>query len=284
MQTVLNAIADDIGRGASLTDGARRHSSMFPVLDITMIEVGEESGRLDTSLEALAEWYHFSHRLRQTLYSTFAYPLVVFHAAAFILPVPAFILSQMGVWQYLLMVFSILAMGYVPAVGGYLFFRFSRRVSPLRQTLDRALLMIPLLGTALRDLALSRYCRGFYALYEAGVPMTRCARIAMELCGNTAVARMLEGVSASVEDGQLASDGFAAGLPADFAAIWKTGEVSGSLADSLRRLAEDRSHSAEFLFAQLARWLPRILYFLLMGFLAMSIFTSFSNVMRSRGM
>ena len=114
--------------------------------------------------------------------------------------------------------------------------------------------------------------------------MTRCARIAQELCGNTAVAQMLEGVCSSVENGGLASDGFAGNLPADFAAIWKTGEISGSMAESLRRLADERSQNAEFLFAELARWLPRIFYFLLMAFLAMSIFASFSDVMSRRGM
>jgi hypothetical protein len=54
--------------------------------------------------------------------------------------------------------------------------------------------------------------------------------------------------------------------------LWRTGELTGSLDVTLERLAAMTGDQAEFTFTELARWLPRVIYFLVVIYMAYMFF------------
>jgi len=216
------SVAHAIEKGSTLTAAMSKHPQVFPRLDTTMIEVAEISGRLPEALHALAKWYGLKTRIWHILKSGLAYPVIVLHAGAFILPLPLLFQGQ-ALAKYLLAVFSTLFYFYLPIGVIFVIFKLVRENNPFRRVLDSALLMVPLLGKALHNLAFGRYCFGFLMLYQCGIPMEKTAEFAAGLTGNAAVSAMLAGGVRNVRRGLPVSKGFSSAVPLDFKTLWITG-------------------------------------------------------------
>jgi type II secretory pathway component PulF len=164
----------------------------------------------------------------------------------------------------------------VPIAAIFIVVRYTPKTGPLRTLLDEVTLMIPLLGRAARQLALSRFCRTFQMLYATGtVPIAECVRKAAELSGNTIMRRRLMGGTRSAEAGQSIGEGFPASLPAEFVASWQVGEESGKLDETAVRLADQYAENSERLMALLAVWIPRLVYVLVSLYLVYNILGGF---------
>jgi hypothetical protein len=59
------------------------------------------------------------------------------------------------------------------------------------------------------------------------------------------------------------SQGFSPAVPKDFKALWKTGETTGRLEETLEKIYEDRMETGQLYLKQFARWLPRVVYALI---------------------
>ena len=281
-QSALIAVADAVDSGATLADAMRGSSEgVFSEADVSIIEAGELSGRLAESFTSLGDWYQVKSRTWNAIWSGLALPLVQLHAAALILPIPALVLGNMTLGGYLMTVFFfMLVFLYIPLGVVLAIWRQSGVQGRARGVIDPILLKVPLLGAALRDAALARYCEGFRALYDAGVLMPRCAEIAVELCDNAAVAAMLEGGAKSAHDGNPVSEGFSRNLPHGFIELWTVGEHAGRLAETLQRLSAQHQQQAEHNLKQFGRWVPKICMFLVILLLAYLILTSYARLPR----
>ena len=259
LHNAMMAAAKSIEGGATLKAAMANHPRVFPRFDLAVIDVAEKSGQLAEALHALASWYGLRTRIWNILKSGLAYPAVVLHAGAFILPLPL-LFSGKTVIEYLLAVFSVLFYVYFSAGVIYAIFKLSRTNAPLGRVVDSAVLMVPLLGKALHSLAFGRYCFGFLMLYQCGIPMDKTARFAADLTGNLAVTAMLEGGVGSVQQGLPVSKGFSPAVPMDFKALWITAETSGRMEETLEKLYEDRIEIGQDYLKRFARWLPHIIY------------------------
>lgn len=272
----LGAAIDAIEGGDKLTDSLRRSPKVFSEADMAIVEAGEDSGRLSESFVSLANLYHLKSSTWRAIKSGLALPLVQLHAAAFILPVPALFLNKVELSGYLMSVFSFLLITvYGPISVVLAISRMCEARGRVRRAIDPILLKVPLLGSALRDMAYARYCATFHALYEAGVGMPRCADTAVTVCGNAVVASKLDGGARSASDGNPVSEGFSNDLPPEFIEPWKTGEEAGRLAETLTRLSAQYLERGERTLGELGRWLPRVIGFLVILLLAVLILGSF---------
>jgi len=109
-------------------------------------------------------------------------------------------------------------------------------------------------------------------LYKAGIPIVQSADKAAALTGNTVIADLFEGGAESARNGNAVVSGFSDKLPLDFLNIWQVGEETGSLDNVTRRIADNYADSAELLFTEFARWLPRLIYALICLLMIMTIF------------
>lgn len=273
----MRRIEEEVRGGRSLAESMADIRAFKP-LDVALVRTGEETGQLSETLEELSRWYEFSARLRRTIISGLAYPALVLHFAAFVAPlIPVFLsgFNWDGYWRGVL---SILAIFYVPLLAVVGILRFSPRRGPLRLLMDRFFLSVPVLGTAVKKMAISRYCKAFALMYGGGIPILKAAEQAPDACGNMAMARRFERASEAVQMGRNMSEGFPRSVGQEFLAIWEVGEEAGDLDVSAARLGSRYADEAEHLFGFIAQMVPRILYFLLLLYIGFLIVTAYMQI------
>ncbi len=255
-------LADAVSRGIALSETMSESPHIFDPLDVMTIGAAETSGSLPEMLALLAKWHEFSKKITRKLLSGLALPVLVFHIAAFVGPLPGFFLGGRQFEPYLRSVIGILSIFYVPAVIIFVILRLTPKTGPLRATLDHFSVKIPVLGRAIYRLGISRYCWAFHMLSKAGVPVTATAEKAAAVAGNAVVAERVKAGADTAKSGRPVSEGLSPKLPADFLNIWQVAEETGRLDEVTLRLANNYGQSAEFWFAEFAAWLPRVVYFL----------------------
>ena len=104
------------------------------------------------------------------------------------------------------------------------------------------------LGGRVRSGDLAEFTRALAALLPAGLPLPRALSVARDIAP-TSLRRALADVQARVERGSTFADALAAhpeAFPASYAGLVRAGERAGSLADSVRRLADAIESEQEF--------------------------------------
>jgi len=275
-------LAESASKGNPLAETMAQSPKIFDPVDVMLIKAAETSGSLPDSFKLLSQWHESSQRIRKKILSGMALPILLIHATAFLAPFPGFALGGWQIELYLISVVKILSLFYIPAAIIFVILRMTPKTGLLRRLLDHLTLKIPLLGRAVYKLALSRYCWVFHMLIKAGVPITDCAEKAAAAAGNAVVTDLVKPAVASTKAGRPVSDGLSTELPLDFLDIWRIGEEVGKLDDVTKRLADNNAEAAEFWLNEFARWLPRLVYFLVCLLMIYYIFYFYSYVYTSQ--
>lgn len=257
------AIAEGVSHGEPLTETMSRHPRVFDPVDLMIVGVAEKSGTLPDMMGLLSKWHEISHRMRRRILSGLMLPLLILFVAALVFPLPEFVLSGFDVSDYLRGVAQILSIFLVPALVIVMIIRFTPKTGPLRWILDSLVLRIPILGRAMRRLAISRYCWAFHMLCKAGVPMTDCVEMSIRATGNLAIGDLFQPAARTVRAGGTVGEGLSPKLPLELVEMWKVGEETGKLDDVSKRLADTYTEQAEFWFGEFSRWFPRFVYILI---------------------
>ena len=257
------ALADGVAQGNPLTETMVLHPKIFKPVDIMLVKVGEESGSLPDLIGLLSKWHEMSARMLKRLISGLLLPVLVLTIAAFVYPLPSFVLGGFDVKSYLFRAAQIMLLFWIPAAIIVLIVRTTPPTGPARRILDNIALRIPVLGSAIHRLAIGRFCWAFHMLCKAGVPYSESVDMALSVTGNVVIADQFAPAAKSVKAGELMSDGFSKKLPLDLVEMWKIGEETGRLDDMSKRLADNYSEQAESWFAEFSRWFPRFVYFLI---------------------
>jgi type IV pilus assembly protein PilC len=263
LQKAFLALADGVAKGNMLSETMVLHPKVFKPVDIMIVEVGEKSGNLPELIGLLSKWHEMSSRMLKRMISGLLLPVLVLTIAAFVYPLPSLILGDISLKTYLLKAMSILLLFWVPAGIIVLIVRTTPGTGRARRVLDKVVLRIPVLGSAIHKLAIGRFCWAFHMLCKAGVPYSESVDMAMSVTGNLVVADLFRPAAESVKAGELMSEGFSKELPLELVEMWKTGEETGMLDDVTKRLANNYSEQADFWFAQFTCWFPRFVYFLI---------------------
>ncbi|TFG48392.1 MAG: hypothetical protein E4H40_04740 [Candidatus Brocadiia bacterium] len=248
-------------QGTPLAKSMSDYSRVFGYMDVVVVEAAEMSGSLPEALKLLGDWHEFCRSMKRIILSGLALPILILHVAALIIPVPG--LAMGGDWSlrvYLMGMLSVLMPFYI-AGGAVLFIvKFLPERGIIRRALDGFVLRIPVLGQAVLNLAMTRYCRSFYMMYKARVPIVTSLEKAAAVTGNATVSKMFAGGADAAKRGEDASQGFSRKLPRDFIEMWRTGEEAGSLDLMTKKLGDNYAFTAELLLKSLAAWTPKIVY------------------------
>jgi type II secretory pathway component PulF len=236
-----------------------------------LLEAAETSGTLSKSLTMLAQWHEFVHRINWQLISGLVYPFAILHIAAFVVGVPNLVLGKVSTPEYFFGVLHILLFLYIPTAIVILCMSLRERVPFLRLPIDFLALRIPVLGLAIYHMSICRYTKAFHMLYSGGVPITETTERATRTTGNVIVARLFKGGQTRVREGGQVWEGFSKRLPTEYLQLWQIGEESGELDKTTAKVAEIAGNRADMCFTEFGRWLPRIVYFIIMGVLAYMI-------------
>jgi type II secretory pathway component PulF len=276
LETVLRELAG----GATFHESLLATGKWFPAFDAALLHAGEHSGRLPACFELLAAHYERNARLLQRTYSSLIYPAVLFHLAVIVTPLPNLFLTG-DIMPFLATTLVVLAPAY--AIVGFIVLAMQGRHGEVWQsTIERVLGRVPVLGKARRNLALARLASSLEALISAGVNIIEAWELAASACGSPALKRTIlswqPDLLAGLTPAELVSSSGV--FPELFANLYRTGEVTGSLDDALRKLHQLYQSDAERQFQAVADWTPRLIYFgvvILVGYKVISFWSGYFN-------
>ena len=258
MSEMILTIKQDVEGGTSLTKSLRRHPLYFDDLFCNLVEAGEQAGVLETLLDKIATYKEKTESLKAKIKKALFYPTAVIVVAIlitaiimiFVIPQFKDLFSSFGadLPSFTLLVINIsdvvagwwwaMLIGVVGAV--VVASNVWKRSPKFRETLDRLLLKIPVIGTILHKAALARFCRTTATMFTAGVPLVEALQSVAGATGSTvyeqAVLKMRDDV-ATGQSLQLAmrQQGLFPHMVIQMVTI---GEESGALDDMLSKVAD----------------------------------------------
>jgi type II secretory pathway component PulF len=224
--------------GNTFGGSLERSGKWLSTFDMALLQAGEQSGRLPDCFRVLADYYGKRAQLARQVIGFSIYPLLVFHVAVLIFPIGRFTdLILKG--AFIPFVFQkLFVLGPVYGIALFLAYAMqSTHAEHWRALVEKICAWIPLLGKAQRKLAIARLSIALEALLNAGVTVIESWEIAAAASGSPAIRRVVAKSKTDLLNGRTPGEMVRTHreFPNAFAALYQSGEISGTLDDSLRR-------------------------------------------------
>ena len=255
LREVLKEIQGAVADGKSLTEAMRQHPLTFSTLHVAMIQAGERASFLEQVLRSLSEFLERLDELRSKVSGAMIYPALltvvgtVVMLGAMIFFVPRFEPLLSAVHQTLptrlLFAFSHLVRGYwyllILGLGGGAGLLWSSLNSAGgRRWLERWRFKVPVVGSALRMVAITRFCRILGTMLANGVPLLQALSISKDSTGSPMLADRVALAAENVRAGKPLTEPLAAGglFPEQIIAMISVAEESNQLEKVLVHIAD----------------------------------------------
>jgi len=254
---ILSLVRSDVENGAALSDSLRKFPTVFPPLMIHLVRAGETGGFLDTSLEGAAANFEADVKLRDTIKSALAYPVIVlimaivsvFAMLIFIVPVFEKMFADLGgelpLPTQFLVVLSKNMVWAVPllivvAAAFAVWWRANKHTDEVRGVVDPLKFKLPVFGMLFKKVAVARFARNFSTMIGAGVPILQSLGIVGETSGSWVVEQALKRVQDAVRQGKTVAGPMALEpvFPSMVTQMVAVGEDSGSMEVMLEKIAD----------------------------------------------
>ena len=228
--------------GNTFTGALEIVGDWLPIFDKALLEAGEKSGRLDDCFRLLSSYYEERAKLAREVIGQMIYPFSIVHFALLVFPVSLLVAAVLQDQWTALLVNKLIAFGLLYGSGLALVLGGGgSRAQWWRATMELLMGLIPVLGSARRNLALARLTAALEALFSAGVGIVDSWELAARASGSPALAREVLKWRPQIEveqktPGEILADENV--FPTMFTSLYRTGEVSGQLDDTLKRLHE----------------------------------------------
>jgi len=255
-KNVIKTVKDDVEAGSTLNQAKRKHPKAFDDLYCNLIASGEQSGSLDIMLRRLAEFIEKNVRLRAKVKQAMIYPAAIAIFAVVVaifmlwkvIPVFASIFRDLGAELPSLTAFVVALSGFVEKYIFYVFagiiavilaFRYYRGTTAGRWSTDRLMLKMPLFGSLLYKVAMTRVTRTLATLVSGGVPMLEALKITSTTAGNVVIEKEIMDARKLVSEGKTMAESFkqAGRFPTMMIQMINVGEATGTLDEMLSKLA-----------------------------------------------
>ena len=269
MRTRLKTVSRAVDQGETLAAALAATADFFPPLFHEMIAVGEQTGRLAEVLDQLADHYYDVVKLRQTFLASITWPMAQLAIALFVVGLLIWILGAIGKTSGTQV--DILGLGLAGSRGLLLYVAFlvvvvllllliihaMRRGLVWTRPIQRAVLRIPVLGSALEVLALAQLAWSLHLTFGTGMDVRRALRLSLRSTRNARYVDQIPEVDRSIVSGASVHDALAATgvYPAEFQDTLQVGEESGKLTEAMGMLSRqyrDRARMAMVVLTTLA--------------------------------
>jgi type IV pilus assembly protein PilC len=270
LKRILTDVRDQLVSGVALSDAFLSHGDVFPRLYATSLRAGERSGEIEKVLRRYLAYQKTLGAVRRKVTGALVYPAVLIGLSiglvvilmTYVIPrfreffsgfeagrLPLITRAVIGAADFLKSNILIVAAGlFVAAV---VFSRW-KRTEAGRLGWDGFLLSLPLVGTILRQFALSQFARSLATLVGAGTPVVPALDIAAGAVANRRISDAVASVVPRVREGaevwrSLEATGTFTSLAIE---MIKVGEATGALEEMLTNVSDFYDESIE---AQLQR-------------------------------
>ncbi len=278
LRQALDQVQRDIETGGSFSQALQQQPDVFPPLMVSVVRVGETGGFLGTSLKSLADTYQRDSELRNKIKAATTYPLVVLVIAVlgmvamvwFVVPVFEGMFSGLGTTlpgptQFLVNLSAnmtwLAPLLLVLAIAIGVYWRLNKNRPGVRAVVDPIQLKLPVFGSLIRRIQVTRFSRNLSMLLSSGVPLTQALAVTAESSGNAVIQRAVLDALESVREGGSLSAPLARAtvFPPTLAHMVAVGEESGSLPEMLASIAETTENEVNTEADQLASTLEPLL-------------------------
>ncbi len=218
-QEILKDIADQLEQGRSLSSSMAKYEKVFTRLTISVVVVGENTGKLDDVFLQLALYFEREQETRKRIKSALRYPtfvLIALAIAMFILNlfvVPVFTQmferfdTELPIMTRVLIGTSNFFVNYwwlliIVIVGGIFTVKQYVNSTNGRLKWDKFKLKLPIVGSIIERSLLSRYSRSFSMILRAGVPLTAGLSLTADAVDNAHMQKRIKEMRQGIEKGE----------------------------------------------------------------------------------
>lgn len=289
LRQVLAGVRSEVLAGQPLARALEKYPAVFPDLYRTLIQSGEQSGRLSDVLLRLADYTEGRQALKQKVGLAFIYPAIVtVVAASVVLGLLTYVVPQVvSVFQNtnqtlpwltraLIASSDFLRQAWLPLLLGLLaalwLLRQALKRPALRLRFHALLLRLPLVGTLVRTVNTARLASTLAILVGSGVPLLSALQAGAGVVANLPMRMAVEEAARLVREGGSLSRalGRSKRFPPMMVHLVASGEASGRLEQLLERAAAQQTQELEVRVAALTGLLEPVMI-LAMGGVVLTI-------------
>ena len=256
MAELVRSIRNDVSAGEPFAAALRNHPAQFDALFCNLVDAGERAGALDAMLHRIAAHKEKTEALKAKVKKAMVYPIAVVCVAlgvcgillikvvpqfeqifaGFGAELPAATLFAIAVSEFAQEWWLALLVSLAALLAGTL---AARRAAWARETMDRLVLRLPVLGRIARRSAVARCARTMSTTISAGVPLIEALNSVAASAGNAVFEREMRRICDEVAGGRQISAAMRDGkvFPTIVVQMIAVGEESGTLDDMLDRSA-----------------------------------------------
>jgi len=302
---VVNDVLKNVEQGGSLSSALATHPQVFSQFWISLIEVGEASGTIPTTLDKLAFYLEQEASFKSTVISGIIYPSILFGVAVgaisfFALVVgPKFqsIFESMNaelpwITSTLLSLFAaikkniLLIIGSI--VGGVFALKQFIKTPGGRLMFEKFMFNLPTVGEVYKLIIIERFSAQMSLLVDSGVPILYALDITERLVNNITCAQIISDIKEAVKQGELlVAPWSAAGFfPPMCVQMITVGEETGELSKMLRHVAKFYQEGVETFMKRFSTIIePFMLVFMgaIIGTIVVAMFLPMFNISQLGG-
>ena len=275
---IIKDVRESLDAGRELSAAMARHPTVFTPFYLSMVRVGEMTGRLDEVFLRLFDHLEFDRDMRARVKTATRYPSFVIVAMLiamvivnmFVIPqfvkVFASFNAELPLMTRILIGTSAFMVNYWPVllavtIAGIAAFRAWLRTVPGRYTWDRYKLKFPIAGKIILKGTMARFARSFALSSTSGVPIVQALTVVSQTVDNAYLCARVEQMRDGVERGDsILRTSVAAGVftPVVLQMI-AVGEESGSLDELMNEIAQMYEREVDYELKTLSSQIEPIL-------------------------
>jgi MSHA biogenesis protein MshG len=216
---VIQDLRESLDAGRELSAAMRRHPECFSTFYLSMVRVGEMTGRLEEVFLRLFDHLEFDRDMRERVKAAMRYPtFVVIAMVAAMVIVNIFVIPQfekvfktfhaeLPLMTRILIESSRFTVSWWPAfaagaAGAVFGFRAWTRTTAGRLAWDRYKLRIPIAGKIIHKGTMARFARSFALSIRSGVPIVQALTVVAQTSDNAYLAWRIDQMRDGVERGE----------------------------------------------------------------------------------
>ena len=303
LKGVLGDIHNSVADGKPLYESMAEHHDIFPALHTVMVQAGERASFIEEVLESLSVFLERLDELRGKVLGALIYPVMLVMlggtvmVSALVLFVPKFEPMLAGIEKPMptevIFFLSESIRNYwaiiATAIGGLVAFFWSAMQSQSsKRAMERWRLKIPVAGTAMRMVAITRFCRILGTMLANGVPILQALAISRDATGSALLAESIDEAIKSVRAGESLTGPLKAGglFPEQVLAMISVAEESNQLQKVLLHIADSVERRTNQQVDQAVRLIEPVILCMVaagIGFLALGLLLPIFTMASSLG-
>lgn len=257
MVEVITSMIEAVESGSTLSEAMKDFPKVFSDVFVNLVQAGEQSGELAEVFLKLGENLKWQDELVSQTKQLMIYPAIVFplimgvvaFLMTYVVPKLLAFIKNMGhelpIHTKVLVALSGIFTDYwylfllAPILLFFVVYIAIKTNPGFHLWFDTLKLKIPLFGTILKKIILTRLVGFFAMMYGSGITIIECIRTSEQIAGNKAIQLAVRNVGQEITDGASLSDAFARAdlFPPLVLRMIKVGETTGNLQEALQNIS-----------------------------------------------